>query len=203
MKKTTTSRAKTTKKTSKKTSGTAKKTAKATKTTMSKKTARTKTTPTSAVSLKVGQKAPAFTLLDDKGKKVKLSDLKGKKVVLYFYPKDDTPGCTVEACSFRDGLTAIKRTGAVVYGVSPDSVESHKKFSQKFGLNFPLLSDVDKKMLLAYGVWKEKSMYGRTYMGIERTTFLIDKNGKIEKIFPKVKVSEHYDEVLSALGEMA
>jgi thioredoxin-dependent peroxiredoxin len=149
--------------------------------------------------LKVGQKAPDFTLLDDAGEKVNLTDLKGKKVVLYFYPKDDTPGCTTEACNFRDGLSEIKKQGAVVLGVSADSVESHKKFKKKFELNFPLLADPEKKMIERYGVWKEKSMYGKKYMGIERTTFVIDGQGKISHIFPKVKVSDHYDEVLEAL----
>src|SRR5689334_24663746 len=144
--------------------------------------------------LKVGQKAPDFTLPDDSGQKVKLSDLKGKKVVLYFYPKDDTPGCTTEACNFRDGFAAIKKLGAVVLGVSADSVESHQKFKKKFDLNFPLLADTDREIIEAYDVWKEKSMYGRKYMGIERTTFIIGKDGKITHIFPKVKVSEHYDE---------
>ena len=150
--------------------------------------------------LKVGQKAPDFTVMDDQGEKVKLADLKGKKVVLYFYPKDDTPGCTKEACAFRDGIDKIKKRGAVVLGVSADSVESHKKFKSKFDLNFPLLADSDKKMVEAYGVWKEKSMYGKKYMGIERTTFVIDENGKITHIFPKVKVDQHYDEVLEALN---
>jgi peroxiredoxin Q/BCP len=150
--------------------------------------------------LKVGQKAPDFTVMDDKGEKVKLADLKGKKVVLYFYPKDDTPGCTKEACAFRDGIDKIKKRGAVVLGVSADSVESHKKFKSKFDLNFPLLADSDKKMIEAYGVWKEKSMYGKKYMGIERTTFVIDENGKIAHIFPKVKVDQHYEEVLEALN---
>ena len=119
--------------------------------------------------------------------------------MLYFYPKDDTPGCTKEACSFRDGIAAIKRSGAVVFGVSADSVESHNKFSKKFDLNFPLLSDVEKKMLEKYGVWKEKSLYGRKFMGIERTTFLIDSKGKIAAIFLKVKVDQHFEEVLNAL----
>lgn len=151
--------------------------------------------------LKVGQKAPDFALMDDSGKKVKLSDLKGRKVVLYFYPKDDTPGCTKEACAFRDGIKEIKDRGAVVFGVSADSVESHKKFKDKFELNFPLLADTDKKVVEDYGTWKEKSMYGKKYMGIERTTFIIDGQGKISHIFPKVKVDEHYDEVLKALEE--
>ena len=150
---------------------------------------------------KVGQKAPEFTALNDKGEKVKLSELKGKKVVLYFYPKDDTPGCTKEACAFRDGIDEIKAQGAIVLGVSADSVDSHKKFKSKFDLNFPLLADTDKKMVEAYGVWKEKSMYGKKYMGIERTTFVIDGQGKIAHIFPKVKVEQHYDEVLQALAE--
>lgn len=146
-----------------------------------------------------GDKAPDFTLKDDNGKTIKLSELKGKKVVLYFYPKDDTPGCTKEACSFRDGFKEIQKKGAVVLGVSPDSVESHKKFKGKFNLNFPLLSDEEKKVVNAYGVWKEKSLYGRNYMGVERTTFVIDENGKIKKVFPKVKVDGHFEEVLSEL----
>ena len=150
--------------------------------------------------LKIGQKAPDFSVLNDKGENVKLSDFKGKKVVLYFYPKDDTPGCTKEACAFRDGISQIKKSGAVVLGVSVDSVASHQKFIGKFDLNFPLLADTDKKMVEAYGAWKEKSMYGRKYMGIERTTFIIDQQGKISHIFPKVKVNQHYDAVLEALA---
>jgi len=151
--------------------------------------------------VKVGQKAPDFTALNDAGQKVKLSDLKGKKIVLYFYPKDDTPGCTVEACAFRDGIDEVKSRGAVVLGVSVDSVESHKKFKNKFDLNFPLLSDADKAIVQVYGTWKEKSMYGKKFMGIERTTFIIDEQGRISHIFPKVKVDEHYDQVLDALEE--
>jgi peroxiredoxin Q/BCP len=150
--------------------------------------------------LKVGSRAPAFSLPNEKGQVVKLSELKGKKIVVFFYPKDDTPGCTKEACSFRDGLQAIRKKGAVVLGVSADSVASHQKFSQKFDFNFPLLSDESKAMIQAYGVWKEKSMYGRKYMGIERTTVLIAKNGTISHVFPKVKVEGHYEEVLEALG---
>ena len=149
--------------------------------------------------LKVGQKAPSFTLLDDNSQRVSLSDFKGKKVVLYFYPKDDTPGCTKEACAFRDGFEDLRDSKAVVLGVSADSVESHKKFSTKYDLNFPLLSDVDKKALQAYGVWKEKSLYGRKFMGIERTTFVIDEDGKISHIFPKVKVDGHLEDVLGEL----
>ena len=150
--------------------------------------------------LKVGSRAPAFSLPNEKGQMVKLSELKGKKVVLFFYPKDNTSGCTKEACAFRDGLQAIRKKGAVVLGVSADSVASHQKFSQKYDFNFPLLSDESKAMIQAYGVWKEKSMYGRKYMGIERTTVLIAKDGTISHVFPKVKVDGHYEEVLNALG---
>jgi peroxiredoxin Q/BCP len=149
--------------------------------------------------MKVGDKAPAFSVKDDTGQTVKLTDFKGKKVVLYFYPKDDTPGCTKEACNFRDGIAALKKRGAVVLGVSADSVESHKKFKTKFQLNFPLLADTDRKIIEAFDVWKEKSMYGKKYMGIERTTFVIGPDGKISHIFPKVKVDQHADEVLAAL----
>ncbi len=162
-----------------------------------------KSTKTSAKktngALEPGDKAPDFSLKNDSDEVVKLSSYKGKKVVLYFYPKDDTPGCTAEACSFRDGISEIQKRGAVIFGVSTDSVESHKKFKEKYHLNFPLLSDADKKVVDAYAVWKEKNMYGKKYMGIERTTFVIDENGKIKKIFPKVKVEGHYDEVLAEL----
>ena len=150
--------------------------------------------------LKVGDCAPDFSLFNEQGQMVTLSGLRGKKIVLFFYPKDNTPGCTQEACSFRDGLQAIRKKGAVVLGVSADSVASHQKFSQKFDFNFPLLSDESKTMIQAYGVWKEKSMYGRKYMGIERTTVLIAKDGTISHLFPKVKVNGHYEEVLEALG---
>ncbi|HUI30087.1 MAG TPA: thioredoxin-dependent thiol peroxidase [Candidatus Acidoferrales bacterium] len=149
--------------------------------------------------LDLGNKAPDFSLKNDNGEPVKLSNYKGKKIVLYFYPKDDTPGCTAEACSFRDGISEIQKKGAVIFGVSTDSVESHKKFKEKYHLNFPLLSDVDKKVVNAYGVWKEKNMYGKKYMGIERTTFVIDEEGNIKRVFPKVKVEGHYDEVLAEL----
>ena len=159
----------------------------------------TKTKATKPSALQVGRKAPAFTLPDENGNTVSLSDFKGKKVVLFFYPKDDTPGCTKEACSFRDGIDDIRDSRAVVLGVSADSVDSHRKFSNKFKLNFSLLSDVDKKVIQAYDVWKEKSMYGRKYMGIERTTYVIDEQGKIAQVFPKVKVDSHLEEVLSEL----
>ena len=153
------------------------------------------------MSLKVGNKAPAFTLPNQDGKKVSLKDFLGKKVVLYFYPKDNTPGCTKEACDFRDTFPKFEKSNAVILGVSPDPPESHKKFIEKHNLNFTLLSDTEKKVLEKYGVWKEKSMYGRKYMGVERTTVIIDENGRIEKIFPKVKVKGHAEEVLKALGE--
>jgi peroxiredoxin Q/BCP len=147
-----------------------------------------------------GKKAPAFTLEDATGAKVSLRDFKGKSVVvLYFYPKDMTSGCTKEACSFRDLNAEFEQAGAVILGVSPDSVDSHGKFISKYALNFPLLSDPGATVASKYGVWKEKSMYGRTYMGIERTTFVIDKEGTIRKIFPKVKVDQHADAVLEVV----
>ena len=149
--------------------------------------------------LKIGGKAPEFNLPCDDGKKVSLSNFRGKKVVLYFYPRDNTPGCTRESCAFRDNLAEIKRRGTVVLGVSTDSVASHKIFKQKYALNFPLLSDAGKQMSISYGVWKQKSLYGRKYMGLNRTTFLIDEEGKISKIFPQVQVDGHLDEVLAAL----
>ncbi|MDR4494070.1 MAG: thioredoxin-dependent thiol peroxidase [Nitrospirales bacterium] len=150
--------------------------------------------------LQIGAPAPDFSLADETGKLIHLSDFHGKQVVLYFYPKDDTPGCTKEACAFRDGIQEVRHKGAAVLGVSADSVESHRKFSDKFQLNFPLLSDETKTMLEAYGVWKEKSMYGRKFMGIERTTVLIKEDGTVGRIWPKVKVDGHFLEVLKALG---
>jgi thioredoxin-dependent peroxiredoxin len=149
--------------------------------------------------LNIGDKAPDFSLDSDEGRKISLKDLKGKKVVLYFYPKDDTPGCTKEACSFTENFDRIKKAGAVVLGVSADSTESHKKFKNKYGLNFPLLSDPDREVIKKYDVWKEKNMYGKKSMGIERTTFVIDESGKIKHIFPRVKVEGHTDEVLEKL----
>jgi peroxiredoxin Q/BCP len=148
---------------------------------------------------KVGDRAPAFSLPTGDGKTVSLKDFKGKKVVLYFYPKDNTSGCTKEACSFRDNMAILKRKGAMVLGVSADSVDSHRKFADKFDLPFPLLSDEKKEMLKTYGVWKEKSMYGKKYYGIERTTYVIDEKGTITHIFPKVKVDGHTEEILSVL----
>jgi thioredoxin-dependent peroxiredoxin len=151
--------------------------------------------------LKAGDAAPAFELPTGDGGKLALKDLKGKTVVLYFYPKDNTSGCTKEACAFNDSLARIRKKGAVVVGVSPDSAASHAKFAGKYDLAFPLISDESKKMLEAYGVWKEKSMYGRKYMGVERSTFIINGKGVITHVFRKVKVDGHVDEVLSALAE--
>jgi len=149
--------------------------------------------------LSVGDAAPDFSLPTGDGKKLSLKDLKGKKVVLYFYPKDNTSGCTREACSFQQNLSAIRRKGAVVVGVSPDSEASHRKFADKYDLTFDLVSDEKKEIVKRYGVWKEKSMYGKKYFGIERTTFVIDEKGKISHIFPKVKVDGHTEEVLAVL----
>ena len=146
-----------------------------------------------------GAKAPAFSLSDQNGKTVKLSDFKGKSVVLYFYPKDDTPGCTTEACTYRDEHSAFLKKGAVVLGISPDDATSHTKFIKKFSLPFPLLADVGHKVAEVYGVWVEKSMYGKKYMGVERSTFVVDGAGKLKAVFRKVKPAEHVAEVLAAL----
>ncbi len=154
------------------------------------------------MALEVGKKAPSFKLKNQDGKTISLSDLKGKPVVLYFYPKDDTPGCTKEACNFRDEFPKFGKMKAEIIGVSTDSVESHKKFANKYKLPFNLLSDESKDVVEKYGVWKEKNMYGKKYMGIERTTFIIDPSGKIKKIFPKVKVDNHNQEVMEALKEL-
>ena len=151
--------------------------------------------------LKEGDKAPDIQLESDSGEPFRLSSLKGKKVVLYFYPRAGTPGCTIEACEFRDNSKKLAQKNAVIVGISPDAVKSQAKFKSKFELPFTLLCDVDKEAAQAYGVYKEKNMYGKKVMGIERTTFLIDGQGKIARIFPKVKVTDHYDEVLEALEE--
>ncbi len=148
-----------------------------------------------------GKKAPDFTALNQDGKKVKLSSFRGKKnVVLYFYPRDMTPGCTTEACDFRDSQSSFKNT--VIIGVSADSQEKHTKFIEKHSLSFDLLSDPDRKVLEKYGVWQEKSLYGKKFMGIVRSTFIIDKKGVIQKIFSKVKVKGHVEKVLEALKEI-
>lgn len=146
-----------------------------------------------------GDKAPGFSLPDQSGATVSLSQLKGRHVVLYFYPKDATPGCTTEACDFRDEHSALVKAGAVVLGVSPDSVASHQKFATKQGLPFSLLADPDHALADAYGVWGEKSLYGRKFMGLIRATFLIGPDGKVVRVWPKVKVAGHVAEVLSAL----
>lgn len=157
--------------------------------------------PEIEIMLKEGDKAPDFTARDQNGETVKLSDLEGERVVLYFYPKDDTPGCTKEACSFRDADNVYREKGIRVLGVSTDDEASHQKFISKFQLPFDLLADTDKDIVNKYGVWGEKSMYGKKYMGTNRKTFLIDEKGRIVKIFDKVNVSEHADEVLKAFGE--
>ncbi len=145
------------------------------------------------------QPAPPFTLLDDQGKEVSLKDFEGKKVVLYFYPKDDTPGCTTEACGFRDIHDEILDRGAVILGVSPDPQKKHEKFRQKYNLPFHLLSDPEHTVLEAYNAWGEKKMYGKTYMGVLRSTVLIDESGNIQEIYPKVKPADHPREILEAL----
>jgi thioredoxin-dependent peroxiredoxin len=150
---------------------------------------------------KEGTTAPTFKTNDANGNPVNLKDLRGQKVVLYFYPKDDTPGCTKEACSFRDAFSKFKKRGITVLGVSPDSEASHKKFAAKYKLPFTLLADTDRSIAEAYGVWGEKKFMGRTYMGVHRKTFLIDEKGKIKKVFDKVKPEEHADEVLDAFAE--
>ena len=149
--------------------------------------------------INIGDKAPDFKLKSDAGENISLKDLKGKKVILYFYPKDMTSGCTKEACDFRDSIKKFEKKNTVVIGVSADNTASHQKFKDKYDLPFTLLSDETKGMLKDYGVWKEKSMYGRKYMGIVRTTYVIDEKGKIEKIFNKVKVDGHIDELLAGL----
>jgi thioredoxin-dependent peroxiredoxin len=147
-----------------------------------------------------GQEAPDFELATDDGSTVKLSDLRGKHVVLYFYPKDDTPGCTVQACGIRDAWGEFQRTGAVVFGVSPDDPTSHAKFREKYELPFTLLADEDHSVAEAYGVWVEKSYAGKSYMGVERSTFVIGPDGKLDKVMHRVKPDTHADEVLEALS---
>ncbi|MBI1353176.1 MAG: thioredoxin-dependent thiol peroxidase [Acidobacteria bacterium] len=149
--------------------------------------------------LNVGDKAPDFTAPTDGGGTISLKDLRGKKVILYFYPKDNTPGCTTEACDFRDAAPVLETKGAVVLGVSPDSVKSHDGFKNKFGLPFRLISDQDHAIAEAYGAWQEKSMYGKKYMGIQRSTFVIDGEGKIAQVHGKVKVKGHVADLLERL----
>lgn len=150
----------------------------------------------------IGQPAPDFTLLTDTGATVSLKDFAGQNVVLYFYPKDDTSGCTTQACEFKESMPRFTSAKAVILGVSPDDVKSHQKFKAKYELPFTLLADTDKVVSQAYGVWQEKSMYGRTYMGVERTTFLIDGTGVLRQVFEKVKPAGHADAVAAALDAL-
>lgn len=152
------------------------------------------------IQLTEGDKAPDFKTKDQQGKPVSLKDFSGKKVVLYFYPEDDTPTCTIEACNLRDNYSSLKKAGLVVLGVSPDDMKKHKKFTEKYNLPFILLEDPDKKIIDKYGVWGEKNLYGRKYMGLHRTTFLIDEKGIIFKIFRKPKSKIHSEEILKALA---
>ncbi|MGH7681692.1 MAG: thioredoxin-dependent thiol peroxidase [Candidatus Eiseniibacteriota bacterium] len=148
----------------------------------------------------VGMMAPEFSLPSTMGRKVSLSEFRGKRVIIYFYPKDDTPGCTMEACAFRDHLPRIHAKDAVVLGISLDDDLSHQRFAQKYNLPFPLLSDVDAAVSRQYGTYKEKNLYGRTYWGIERTTFVIDREGRVENVFRRVKVEGHAEEVMATLA---
>lgn len=152
------------------------------------------------VKLQVGDKAPGFTGLNQEGKEIKLEDFSGSKLILYFYPKDDTPGCTAEACNFNDNHNSWLDKGYSVVGVSPDDVESHRKFREKYGLQFDLIADPEKKILEAYGVWGEKNMYGKKYMGVLRTTFIIDEEGIIQKIFEKVDTKDHTNQIIKNLN---
>jgi thioredoxin-dependent peroxiredoxin len=153
--------------------------------------------------LEPGQRAPAFSLMADDGSKVRLSDLKGRPVVLYFYPRDDTPGCTREACAFRDQHATLRKLGAAVLGVSDDSIESHDRFRAKYSLNFPLLADPDHAVIEQYGAWREKNLYGKKSMGTQRSTYLIDADGKVAKVWKRVQVDGHDQQVLEALKTLA
>jgi thioredoxin-dependent peroxiredoxin len=153
------------------------------------------------ITLQPGDKAPAFTGKDQNGKTVKLADFKGKKLVLYFYPQDMTPTCTVQACNLRDNYALLRKHGFDVLGVSPDAIESHKKFEARHELPFTLIADPEKKIIELYGVWGEKQFYGRKYMGLHRTTFVIDEKGKLIKIFAKPKSKEHAEEIVAACGD--
>jgi peroxiredoxin Q/BCP len=148
----------------------------------------------------VGQEAPDFEGVDQHGRTIRLCDFRGRKVALYFYPKDDTPGCTKQACSLRDGYARLQEAGVVVLGVSADDADSHRRFAEKYGLPFPLVADPEAKICRAYGVWGERTLYGRKFMGIRRTTFLIDEDGRIRQIIRRPKVDQHADEVLQGFG---
>ncbi len=150
--------------------------------------------------LQIGTQAPNFKTIDQNGESVTLEQFRGKKVILYFYPKDDTPGCTKEACAFRDNFEKFKEINVEVLGVSVDDKKKHKKFAEKYNLPFRLLADTEKKIVQDYGVWGEKSLYGKKYMGTNRITYLIDENGKIEQVFPKVKPETHAEELLQVLS---
>mgnify|MGYP001589979114 CR=1 FL=1 len=152
------------------------------------------------MSLEIGKKAPGFSLADQDGKMHSLADYSGKKVAVYFYPKDDTPGCTAQGCSIRDNFSSLAEKGIIVLGISKDSVESHKKFSDKFGFNFPILSDPEGKTIGAYGAWKEKSMYGKTFLGIARMSVLIDEKGKVVKVIEKASPAKHAQEIIEGFG---
>ncbi|MBM3402504.1 MAG: thioredoxin-dependent thiol peroxidase [Bacteroidetes bacterium] len=151
------------------------------------------------IELKEGQKAPVFTAKDQNGKEISLSDFSGKELILYFYPKDNTPGCTAEACSFRDNYQSLQNQGFAVLGVSTDDEKSHQKFISKYTLPFSLIADTEKEIVEAYGVWVEKSMYGKKYMGVARKTFIIDKNGIIRKIIDKVDTNNSSEQVLNSI----
>jgi peroxiredoxin Q/BCP len=151
--------------------------------------------------LKEGEKAPAFSGNDQHGKKASLSDFKGKKVIIYFYPQDDTPTCTIEACNLRDNYSLLKKKGFTVLGISPDTEKSHKKFAAKFDLPFTLIADPDHAIINKYGVWGQKQLFGREYMGVIRTTFLVDEHGMIRKIFEKPKNSAHAEEIIAAWND--
>jgi peroxiredoxin Q/BCP len=153
------------------------------------------------IQLKEGSKAPSFEGIDQNGKKIKLTDFAGKKVILYFYPKDNTSGCTAQACNLRDNYDSILKKGFAIVGVSPDNEKSHKSFAGKYALPFPLIADIEMKILNDYGVWGEKKMYGKSYMGVLRTTFIIDEQGIIEKIISKVDTADHTNQIYSTYNE--
>jgi thioredoxin-dependent peroxiredoxin len=154
-----------------------------------------------ATTLKQGDKAPAFSGQDQQGNKISSTDYKGKKLVIYFYPKDDTPGCTAQACNLRDNYALLKKNGFEIIGVSPDDMVSHEKFTAKYDLPFPLLADPELKIINKFGVWGEKNLYGNKFMGVNRTSFVIDENGKISKIFLRPKTKEHAEEIIAAAGK--